>query len=68
MLSSLDLADRRRVPGLQPERADIILAGVEIVLAVMEGLAVNRLVVSERYINGTYPGRSRKKVNIYYQR
>ena len=47
MLSSLDLADRRRVPGLQPERADIILAGVEIVLAVMEGLAVNRLVVSE---------------------
>ncbi len=47
MLSSLELADRRRVPGLQPERADIILAGVEIVLAVMEGLAVNRLVVSE---------------------
>ncbi|HQD76339.1 MAG TPA: hypothetical protein PKV26_06655 [Bacillota bacterium] len=47
MLASLELAERRRVPGLQPERADIILAGVEIVLAVMEGLAVDRLVVSE---------------------
>ena len=53
---------------MRPERADIILAGVEIVLAVMEGLAVDRLVVSESDILlGANPGRSRKKVNTYYQ-
>ncbi len=47
MLAALDLVDRRRVPGLQPERADIILVGVRIALAVLEGLDLRRLVVSE---------------------
>lgn len=38
---------RRKVPGLQPERADIIVAGITIVKLVVEGLGLDRLRVSE---------------------
>ena len=47
LLAGLSLEDRKKVPGLQAARADIILAGVEIVLAVMEGLNAGSLVASE---------------------
>lgn len=46
-LKSMSLEERRAVPGLQPERADIIVAGVTIVKLVLEGLALERLLVSE---------------------
>ncbi|OPZ74379.1 MAG: Ppx/GppA phosphatase family protein [Firmicutes bacterium ADurb.Bin456] len=47
LLASLNLEERKKMPGLQAARADIILAGVEIVLAVMEGLDIGCLVASE---------------------
>lgn len=46
-LAGLTLAERRHLPGLQPARADIIVAGVQIVLLLMELLGAQRLVVSE---------------------
>lgn len=46
-LESMELAERKQVRGLQPERADIIVAGVNILAVVMEGLEIDRLVVSE---------------------
>jgi exopolyphosphatase/guanosine-5'-triphosphate,3'-diphosphate pyrophosphatase len=47
MLKSLDIEERKRLPGLQPERADIIIAGVAIVKAVLDGIGLDRLLVSE---------------------
>ena len=46
-LAGMDLAERSNVAGLQLERADIIVAGVNIVAVVMKGLGLDRLVVSE---------------------
>lgn len=46
-LSALSLEERRQVPGLQPERADIILAGIKILRVILDQLAVAELVVSE---------------------
>jgi exopolyphosphatase/guanosine-5'-triphosphate,3'-diphosphate pyrophosphatase len=42
------LAERRAVPGLLPDRADIVLAGACVVKAVMEELGVSVLTVSAR--------------------
>jgi len=47
LLRSLTLAGRKKVPGLQPERADIIVAGVTILRQVVAGLGLDRLRVSE---------------------
>jgi exopolyphosphatase/guanosine-5'-triphosphate,3'-diphosphate pyrophosphatase len=46
-LAGLDLAERRRVPGLQPERADIILAGTMILQVLLAYLGRPEIVVSE---------------------
>ncbi|MGQ9557892.1 MAG: Ppx/GppA phosphatase family protein [Desulfurispora sp.] len=46
-LAGMTLEERRRLPGLQPARADIIVAGVQILLLLMELLGAGRLVVSE---------------------
>lgn len=46
-LSSLTLAERRRVPGLQPERADIIVAGTVILVALLQGFRSSGITVSE---------------------
>jgi exopolyphosphatase/guanosine-5'-triphosphate,3'-diphosphate pyrophosphatase len=40
--------DRRSIVGLQPKRAEVILAGASIVRTVMDKLGVNRLTVSDR--------------------
>ncbi|RJQ28424.1 MAG: Ppx/GppA family phosphatase [Peptococcaceae bacterium] len=46
-LTSLSPAERRQVPGLPPERADIIVAGALIVELVMKGLGREFLTASE---------------------
>lgn len=46
-LASLPLADRRRVPGLEPARADVIVAGGVICLAAMDVLGFCELTVSD---------------------
>ena len=46
-LASVPLADRRRVPGLEPARADIIVAGGVICLAAMDALGFSALTVSD---------------------
>ncbi len=47
MLKDMDIKERRKVPGLQPERADIIVAGVLILKAVLSGLGQSWMYVSE---------------------
>jgi len=47
-LASLDLASRRKVPGINPERADIIVAGAVILDTVMDELKLNDINVSGR--------------------
>jgi exopolyphosphatase/guanosine-5'-triphosphate,3'-diphosphate pyrophosphatase len=41
-------AERRKLPGMNPRRSDIIVAGNAIVIAVLEALERDELVVSER--------------------
>ncbi len=50
MLLRKDLKDRRSLPGLNPERADIIIAGVTVVDELMELFKVNLLKINERGI------------------
>ena len=47
-LAALPLAERREVPGLEPERAPVIVAGAAIVLEAMSYLGLHELEVSER--------------------
>lgn len=50
MLMRKDLKGRRTVPGLNADRADIIIAGVVLVDELMRFFGANRLVVNERGI------------------
>jgi exopolyphosphatase / guanosine-5'-triphosphate,3'-diphosphate pyrophosphatase len=47
-LAALTLAERREVPGLEPERAPVIVAGAAILLEVMRHLELSEIEVSER--------------------
>ena len=47
-LAALPLAERREVPGLEPERAPVIVAGAAILLEVMHHLDLPEIEVSER--------------------
>jgi exopolyphosphatase/guanosine-5'-triphosphate,3'-diphosphate pyrophosphatase len=47
MLASKSLCERRRVRGLEPDRADLILAGAIYTIKLMEALGYDRLRVSE---------------------
>lgn len=47
LLERMPLALRRRLPGLQPERADIINKGALIILVIMEILGHKEMIVSE---------------------
>jgi exopolyphosphatase / guanosine-5'-triphosphate,3'-diphosphate pyrophosphatase len=49
-LASLPLAERRRLPGLHPARAPVIVAGAIIVEQVLDRLALEAIEVSERDI------------------
>ncbi|NLW06771.1 MAG: hypothetical protein GX039_02135 [Clostridia bacterium] len=46
-LAPLPLAEKKKIPGLQPERADIIGAGVMILAVILEELAASSFIVSE---------------------
>jgi exopolyphosphatase/guanosine-5'-triphosphate,3'-diphosphate pyrophosphatase len=46
-LASLPLADRRQIPGLEPARADVIVAGAMICQVAMDVLGFSRLTVSD---------------------
>lgn len=47
LLSSINLYDRKKVPGLQPGRADIILSGLNILIKVLKIFEGKEIVVSE---------------------
>ncbi|HEY1956326.1 MAG TPA: Ppx/GppA phosphatase family protein [Polyangiaceae bacterium] len=47
-LASLPLAERREVRGLEPKRADVIVAGGIVVLAALDALGANAMRVSDR--------------------
>jgi exopolyphosphatase/guanosine-5'-triphosphate,3'-diphosphate pyrophosphatase len=47
-LCSLSLEQRRRVPGINPERADIIIGGSAILQTVMETVGANTIHISDR--------------------
>jgi exopolyphosphatase/guanosine-5'-triphosphate,3'-diphosphate pyrophosphatase len=47
-LSYLPLAARRSVPGLNPDRADIIVAGLAVIERIMKWMQVNRLVIHDQ--------------------
>lgn len=47
-LAALPLADRKKVRGLEPKRADVIVAGGIIVLGVLERLGAAEMIVSDR--------------------
>lgn len=46
-LKAMTIAERMQVKGLQPKRADIILAGITIMLVSMELLGISKLTISE---------------------
>jgi len=48
MLRRLPLADRRRVPGLDAERADIILGGAAVLMTLLEDVGAQKLTISDR--------------------
>ena len=48
LYTRLPIAGRRQLPGLQPKRADTILAGAAIVATVMRRLGTDRVIVSDR--------------------
>ncbi|MCE5295821.1 MAG: Ppx/GppA family phosphatase [Euryarchaeota archaeon] len=48
MLCSLPLDKRRSVPGINPERADIIIGGAAVLETLMEELSIDEVVISER--------------------
>ncbi len=50
MLQRKELSERRNIPGLSPDRADIIVAGVTVVDAMMEFFGSNSLLVNARGI------------------
>jgi exopolyphosphatase/guanosine-5'-triphosphate,3'-diphosphate pyrophosphatase len=47
-LAALDTAGRARLPGMEPKRADVIVAGCAIVLEAMRLLGYDALTVSDR--------------------
>lgn len=46
-LINMTLSDKKQLKGLQPKRADIITAGVEILNIIMKELRINEIIVSE---------------------
>lgn len=49
-LASVPLSDRKKIMGLEPERADIIVGGIAVLRAVMDLARVDEILVSEKDI------------------
>jgi exopolyphosphatase / guanosine-5'-triphosphate,3'-diphosphate pyrophosphatase len=65
-LASVPLAERVEIPGLHPDRAPTIVAGVVILIEVMRAFEVEEISVSEHDIlYGTAISASRKNSSIY---
>lgn len=47
-LAALPLAERQKLPGLEPKRADVIVAGAIVVAEVMHALGAGEIIVSDR--------------------
>ncbi|MGB9840685.1 Ppx/GppA family phosphatase [Thermovenabulum sp.] len=47
LLCSVPLSERQKIPGLMPERADIIIAGILILKNIMEMINIDKVIVSE---------------------
>ena len=60
-LAEMDLEARKQLPGLQPGRADIVVHGICILLAVMNHLGIDGIMVSEW---GNMDGYLRRKLLI----
>lgn len=65
MLSDMPLEERRHLPGLQPNRADIIVHGVCILLACMHALGIREITVSEYGNLEGYVKHAYGAVNVY---
>lgn len=65
MLSDMPLEERRYLPGLQPNRADIIVHGVCILLACMHALGIREITVSEYGNLEGYVKHAYGAVNVY---
>ena len=48
ILCSLPLEDRKKLPAINPDRADIIIAGAAIIEAIMEDLGLEEICISHR--------------------
>jgi len=48
MLCRMTLEERRKVPGLTPERADIVIGGAAILQTVMETVGAGKILISDR--------------------
>jgi exopolyphosphatase/guanosine-5'-triphosphate,3'-diphosphate pyrophosphatase len=48
MLRALPLGERRKVPGINPARADIIIGGAAILLTLMQELGLEAIAISDR--------------------
>lgn len=51
LLCSLSLEERRKLPAINPERADIIIAGAAVVEAIMEDLGLEEIHISHRSLH-----------------
>ncbi len=60
-LSDMSMEERLRLPGLQPNRADIVVHGICILLAVMDRMNIQEITVSEY---GNLHGYLKKKYRI----
>lgn len=64
MLSHRDLKGRRTVPGLNQDRADIIVAGMVVIDELMRFFGANRLLVNERGIREGLLIRAMKRLGL----
>jgi exopolyphosphatase / guanosine-5'-triphosphate,3'-diphosphate pyrophosphatase len=48
VICSSSLPDRRKIPGINPERADIIIAGSAIIESIMEEMGIKQIEVTQR--------------------
>jgi exopolyphosphatase / guanosine-5'-triphosphate,3'-diphosphate pyrophosphatase len=64
MLSRKDLKGRQTIPGLNQDRADIIVAGLAVIDEIMDSFDVNRILINERGIREGLLIRAIKRLGI----